>query len=83
MSIGTNKDTAEFIVENIEYHWNNSMKTDYPHAKKMLILCDGRGSNNSIHSVVREQFNKLAKSLQIEIVVAHYPSYLLLQMESD
>jgi len=75
LSIGTNKDTAEFVKDNIEYHWNNSMKYDYPDANKILILCDGGGSNNSSHYVVKEQFKNLAEKLQIEIVVAHYPPY--------
>ena len=40
MSIGTNKDTAEFVKDNIEYDWFNSTVNDYPEAKKMLILCE-------------------------------------------
>lgn len=75
MSIGTNKDTAEFVGENIDYHWNMSIREDYPNAKKMLILCDVGGSNNSHHYVVKEQFKLLAERFQIEIVVAHYPPY--------
>jgi len=75
LSIGTNKDTAEFVRDNIEYHWHNSIKNDYPNAKKMLILCDGGGSNSSSHYVVKEQLKKLSGNLKIEIVVAHYPPY--------
>jgi len=75
LSIGTNKDTAEFVKDNIEYHWNNSIKNAYPTAKKMLILCDGGGSNSSSHYVVKEQFKQLAENLQMQIVVAHYPPY--------
>jgi hypothetical protein len=75
LSIGTNKDTAEFVKENIDYHWNSSIKKDYPNAKKMLILCDGGGSNSSSHYIVKEQFKELAVKLQVEIVVAHYPPY--------
>lgn len=75
LSIGTNKDTAEFVMDNIEYHWHNSIKNDYPDAGKILILCDGGGSNSSSHYIVKEQFKKLAERLQIEIVVAHYPPY--------
>jgi len=75
MSIGTNRDTAEFVMDNIEYHWNKSIKKDYPRAKKMLILCDGGGSNSSSHYVVKEQFKKLAENLKIQIVIAHYPPY--------
>ena len=75
LSIGTNKDTAEFVKDNIDYHWNMSIKKDYPNAKKMLILCDGGGSNNSGHYVVKEQLHQFAVKLQMEIIIAHYPPY--------
>ena len=75
LSIGTSKDTAEFVKDNIEYYWNTSIKKDYPKAKKMLILCDGGGSNSSSHYVVKEQLKKLAEKLKIQIFVAHYPPY--------
>ena len=75
LSIGTCKDTAEFVKDNIDYHWNNSIKNDYPNANKMLILCDGGGSNSSSHYVVKEQLKLLSEKLQIQIVVAHYPPY--------
>jgi len=75
LSIGTNKDTAEFVKDNIEYHWHNSIKHDYPNAKKMLILCDGGGSNSSSHYVVKEQLKELAEKLKIDIIMAHYPPY--------
>ena len=48
---------------------------EYPNAKKMLILCDGGGSNSCLHYVVKEQFKKLSERLQMEIVIAHYPPY--------
>lgn len=75
MSIGISRDTAEFVKDNIDYHWNNSIKSDYPKAKKMLILCDGGGSNSSSHYVVKEQLKQLAEKLHMQIVVAHYPPY--------
>jgi len=75
LSIGTNKDTAEFVTDNIEYHWNSSIKNNYPNAKKMLIICDGGGSNSSSHHIVKEEFKKLAERLQIQIYMAHYPPY--------
>ena len=75
LSIGTNKDTAEFVADNIMYHWFNSIKKEYPNAQKMLIICDGGGSNSSSHYVVKEAFKNLAEKLQIQIHVAHYPPY--------
>ena len=44
------------MCDNIEHHWNNSIKRDYPNATKILILCDGGGSNSCLHYVVKEQF---------------------------
>ena len=41
----------------------------------MLLLCDGGGSNNSRHHIVKQDFYKLAQLLDINIVVAHYPPY--------
>ena len=38
-------------------------------------MCDGGGSNNSSYYVVKEQLMQLAKTLQVEIIVAHYPPY--------
>jgi hypothetical protein len=75
LSIGTSKDTAEFVKDNIDYYWNNSIKKDYPYAKELLILCDGGGSNSSSHYVVKEQLKQLAEKLQMRIVIAHYPPY--------
>lgn len=75
LTIGKSKDTAEFMADNIEHHWTNSLKEKYPNAKKMLILCDGGGSNSCLHHVVKEQFQKLSEKIQMEIVVAHYPAY--------
>ena len=72
LSIGTNKDTAEFVADNLKYHWNSNIKYDYPNAKKMLIICDGGGSNSSSHHIVKEEFKKLAEKLQIQIYIAHF-----------
>jgi len=75
LTIGKTKDTAEFVCDNIEHHWNNSIKQLYPSAKKILILCDGGGSNSCLHYVVKEQLQKLSERLKVEIVMAHYPAY--------
>lgn len=76
LTIGKTKDTAEFVCDNIEHHWNNSIRHFYPSsAKKMLILCDGGGSNSCLHYVVKEQMQKLSERIKMDIVVAHYPAY--------
>ena len=46
-----------------------------PDAKKLLVLCDGGGSNSATRYVFKEELQKLANRLGIEIRVAHYPPY--------
>ena len=75
LTIGQSKDTAEFMCDNLRYHWENNIRHYYPAVGKMLLLCDGGGSNGSRFHVVKEAFHNLAKELEIEIVVAHYPPY--------
>lgn len=75
LTIGKTKDTAEFVCDNIEHHWNHSIKQLYPSAKRMLILCDGGGSNSCLHYVVKEQIQKLSERIKTDIVMAHYPAY--------
>jgi hypothetical protein len=47
----------------------------YPGAEKLLVLCDGGGSNSATRYVFKEELQKLADRLGIEIRVAHYPPY--------
>ena len=47
----------------------------YPGAKKVLVLCDGGGSNSATRYVFKEELQKLALRLGVEIRVAHYPLY--------
>ena len=42
---------------------------------KLLVLCDGGGSNSATRYLFKEDLQKLADRLGIEIRVAHYPPY--------
>ena len=75
LTVGRSSDTAEFMCDNLRYHWKNHIRYHYPFADKMLLLCDGGGSNGCRHHVVKEALYNLSKELQMEIVVAHYPAY--------
>lgn len=46
-----------------------------PKGKKLLVLCDGGGSNSSSRYVFREGLQKLSNRLSIEVRIAHYPPY--------
>ena len=73
MTIGTSKDTSEFLVDNIKHHWLNNIQQNYENADQMLLLMDGGGSNSCLHYIVKEDLQKLVNELQISITIAHYP----------
>lgn len=75
VSLGTSKDTSEFLCDNLRHHWQTSRQADYPQATEMLLLMDGGGSNSCLHYIVKEDLQKLATALQVKITVAHYPAY--------
>ena len=75
LSLGTSKDTSQFCCDNIAYWWQNILQWKYFGADWLLILCDGGGSNNSRHYIVKQDFYQLAQQLNINIVIAHYPPY--------
>ena len=75
ISIGNSKDTSEFLVDNIRYHWQNNIQKDYKNAEEILLLMDGGGSNSCLHYIVKEDLQKLANELKLTINIAHYPAY--------
>jgi Rhodopirellula transposase. len=75
ITLGQSKDTSEFVCDNILYYWQNHLQWVYPTAESMLILCDGGGSNSCLHHIVKEDFYKLSKILDMNILIAHYPAY--------
>lgn len=75
LTLGTSHDTSAFVCDNLEYFWVNEMQWVYPDAEWMLLLCDGGGSNNCRHHIVKQDLWNLAQRLQINIMMAHYPPY--------
>lgn len=75
LTLGSSHDTSAFVCDNLAHFWQSDLQWKYPHAEWMLLLCDGGGSNNSRHYLVKEDLWFLAQLLDINIVVAHYPPY--------
>ena len=73
VTIGTSHDTSEFACECLALWWEQHGRQRYPTATKLLLLCDGGGSNASNRHVFKEALQHLADRLGIEIRVAHYP----------
>ena len=75
ITIGTSGDTSEFACESIRRWWLDYGKVEYEGHHKVLLLCDGGGSNSSRHYIFKEDLQKLSDELKIEIRIAHYPPY--------
>jgi len=75
VSIGTSKDTADFVCDSITSWWLTQGRADYPLATSILALADSGGSNSYRHYVFKEALQRLADELGIEIRMAHYPPY--------
>jgi transposase len=75
LHLGTSKDTSQFVCDCIRDWWYRYGRQAFPKATSILGLCDGGGSNNSRHYIFKEDLQKLADELGIEIRIAHYPPY--------
>lgn len=73
--LNTSHDTGELCCDSIALWWRDHGRAAYPNAKRLLILCDGGGSNSASHYLFKEDLQRLANRLAIELRVAHYPPY--------
>ena len=75
VNIGTSKDTSEFSCDSIRAWWHNEGICSYSGAASILILCDAGGGNSYRHYIFKEDLQKPADEIGVEIRIAHYPSY--------
>lgn len=71
----TSHETSEMACDSLAAWWEQYGQAGYPQARKLLLLCDGGGSNSATMYLFKEDLQKLATRLGIEIRVAHYPPY--------
>jgi hypothetical protein len=78
--LGTSHDTSEFACDCLRDWWERFGREAYPHAKSLMLLCDGGGSNpadterGQAH-LFRTDVQRLVNDLGMEIRVAHFPPY--------
>ena len=73
VNVGVDKDTAEFAVESIRRWWRQMGRLRYPNTNKLMITCDGGGSNSSRSRLWKYELQKLADEENLEIYISHYP----------
>ena len=52
--LNTSHDTSELACDSIAAWWDDHGRATYPLAKKLLVLCDGGGSNSASRHVFKE-----------------------------
>ena len=75
VNLGTSHDTSEFACDSLRHWWEGQGRASYPRATSLLLLCDGGGSNSATQYLFKEDLQRLADRVGIEIRVAHYPPY--------
>lgn len=75
LTLGTSRDTSEFLCDNLRHWWNTCLRQRYEGATSALLLMDGGGSNSCLHYIVKEDLQKLSCELGLELTIAHYPPY--------
>ena len=75
VSLGSSHDTTEFACDSIAWWWQEYGWQHYPQARSLCLLCDGGGSNSADKYLFKEDLQKLAERLRLEIRVTHYPPY--------
>lgn len=75
VNLNTSHETSELACDSVAAWWEDHGRWAYPKAGKLLVLCDGGGSNSATRYVFKEALQKLANRLGIEIRIAHYPPY--------
>jgi Rhodopirellula transposase DDE domain len=75
VQLGVSHDTSEFSCDSFRHWWYTHGQQNYPGASAILILCDGGGSNSSLHYIFKQDLQTLADEIGVEIRIAHYPPY--------
>lgn len=75
ISLGNSHETAAFIIDNLDWWWQNYGQYDYPNATNILILCDSGGANGYRHHLFKKDLQAWARKIGLRVVVAHYPPY--------
>lgn len=73
VTVGIDRDTAEFAVGSVRRWWHNMGRRVYPKAKELLITADSGGSNGSRSRLWKLCLQQMADDLGMKISVCHFP----------
>jgi hypothetical protein len=73
VSVGIDHDTSAFAANTIRSWWENTGRSSYPTAKRLLITADGGGSNGYRTRLWKTELARLAAQTGLAITVSHLP----------
>ena len=73
VAVGTDHDTSAFAVNTIASWWHSNGRHAYPAASRLLITCDGGGSNGYRTRAWKTELAQLADQTGLQITVCHLP----------
>jgi hypothetical protein len=73
VNVGTDGNTAALAVESVRRWWQLAGKDAYPGATRLLVTCDGGGSNASRNRAWKAGLAALAQETGLDITVCHFP----------
>jgi hypothetical protein len=73
VSVGVDRDTAQFAVNTIRTWWKRIGQVHYARAQELLVMADGGGSNGSRLKLWKWELQKLADQTGLTIHVCHLP----------
>ena len=73
VSVGIDRDTAQFSVAAIEAWWQQLGHERYPAARSLTITADCGGSNGNRTRLWKTELQRLADQIGLQITVCHFP----------
>ena len=73
VSVGIDRDTAQFSVAAIRAWWEQFGQARYPKARQLVTTADCGGSNGNRTRLWKTELQKLADDTGLQIVVCHFP----------
>jgi hypothetical protein len=75
ITLGNSHETAPFIIDNLDWWWQDFGKESYDNATTILILCDSGGANGHRHHLFKKKLQDWARKIGKRVLIAHYPPY--------
>ena len=73
VSVGIDRDTAQFSAAAIRAWWEQFGQARYPNAQSLTITADCGGSNGNRTRLWKTELQKLSDDTGLQIVVCHFP----------